>query len=106
MALTKKCVSCGFEVLAKADSKEWKAVQVDPDVASLSWFCMVKEPCVDAFKAAVDEASVKWRDHFVADTVFAEPPPAEDEIEAPVPDEPISDRVVPIPPGPLVATEE
>lgn len=55
-----KCESCGLEVLDKADHPTWKGVPMAPNSAELKWYCREKEPCEEAFNAAVKEAESAW----------------------------------------------
>lgn len=68
-----ECCACHLQVLGRGgDLEGWVAVQKDPDIAVLSWFCM-KPICQNAYHAALQEAQVIW---------------AGGELEAPEPQEP------------------
>jgi len=54
------CQACGLQVLGRGgDMEGWKAVQVDPTVPDLSWYCM-KAVCQHAYSTSLAEAQVIW----------------------------------------------
>jgi len=78
-----KCHTCGLQVIGRGgDSAGWRAVQVDPDVAELRWFCM-KEICQQFYRASFQEAQILW---------------AKGEVEIPEPQEPEPEHS-PLPPS-------
>lgn len=64
-----ECCACHLQVLGRGgDLEGWVAVQKDPDVAELSWFCM-KPACQHAYFGLLADAQQIWLDRMPQDSV-------------------------------------
>lgn len=78
------CRSCGLQVLGRGgDLEGWKAVQMDPGVPDLSWYCM-KAVCQQAYRGVFAEAQMIWAERMSIPL----PEPPEPVAPPPAPPEP------------------
>lgn len=93
-----ECHACHLQVLGRGgDLENWKAVQLDPQVPELRWFCM-KPVCQQVYTSSLQEAQLIWAGGELEEP---EPPKARPKPKPLPPPEPPK----PPPPGELVAYE-
>lgn len=54
------CASCGLRVMGRAEHPQWQGIKMAPNSAELQWYCREKEPCIEAFEAAAQQAARAW----------------------------------------------
>lgn len=54
-----KCVSCGCSVMFQCRDKGWQAIQMDPKVVEMNWYCP-KEICKKNQCVAMAQAAKNW----------------------------------------------